>query len=89
MSPKPARSQTRRGSATGSLPIRVTSLRYAPPQASLLAGALLLHATEQTAKQSGTDRMFLAGRDRLATRSTLSQRKELSDEENEPHTPTS
>lgn len=62
---KPARSR-RRKSAGGSLPIRVTSLRFNPADPIRLAQALLLNAAERAARAEGKPRAFLAGHDRLA-----------------------
>lgn len=73
--PEPSR-RRRRASTTGSLPIRVTSLRFNPADASLLAGALLLNATEHAARQQGAPRPFLAGHDRLADISNHTNREE-------------
>lgn len=77
----------RRSSTTGSLPIRVTSLRFTPADASRLANALLLNASEQAARRDGTPRPFLAGHDRLATITNAPERKETTDDDDQHHEP--
>jgi len=81
--PKPS-PRRRRRSSTGSLPVRVTSLRFNPADPSRLANALLLNASEQAARLEGKPRPFLAGIDRLSditTNTTNTQRKEQTNDD--------